>query len=131
QRLRLVLALGERQQHAPAQNISAGKPDIGHSPPGIHAFGGRYPHPGSTSRPEETMQVLAHQPNTPCRPALATKVVTWGIVVSMSASYFNSTLSVSLTVSWSSSADCSSTSTRAQSIASQNEGRFLRASELT
>src|SRR3954452_1221133 len=131
QRLLFVLALGERQQQRVAQNISVGKPDIGDRLHGIDAFGGRYPNPGSTSRPEETMQVLAHQPNTPCRPALATKVVTWGIVVSMSASYFNSTLSVSLTVSWSSSADCSSTSTRAQSIVSLTEGSFFRSSART
>ena len=43
------------------------------------------------------MQFLAHQPNTPWRPALATKLDTCGIAVSMSASYFSSTLSVSLT----------------------------------
>ncbi len=55
--------------------------------------------PGAARRPEEPMQFLAHQPNTPCRPALATKLVTCGIAVSMSASYFSSTLSVSLTVS--------------------------------
>ena len=99
ERLLFLLALGERQQQRVAQNAAVGKSDIGHRFHGIDAFRGRYPNAGAASRPEETMQLLAHQPNTPCRPALATKLVTCGIVVSMSASYFRSTLSVSLTVS--------------------------------
>src|SRR5216684_7528159 len=98
-RLLFVLALGERQQQRVAQNASVGKSDIGHCLHGIDAFRGRHPNAGAARRPEETMQFFSHQPNTPCRPALATKVVTWGIVVSMSASYFKRTLSVSLTVS--------------------------------
>src|SRR6266566_4067113 len=89
----------ERQQQCVTQNTPVAESDIGHRFHRINAFRGRYPNAGSASRPEKAVQFLAHQPNTPCRPALATKVVTCGIVVSMSASYFNRTLSVSLTVS--------------------------------
>ena len=99
ERLLLVLAFGERQEQGVAQDAAVGKSDVGHRLHGIDAFGGADPHAGATRRPEEPMQLLAHQPNTPCRPALATKLVTCGSVVSMSASYFRSTLSVSLTVS--------------------------------
>src|ERR1700730_1339181 len=99
ERLLFILALGKRQQQCVAQDGSVGKPDIGDRSHRIDAFRGRNMHAGAARRPEEAMQLLAHQPNTPCRPALATKLVTCGIVVSMSASYFRSTLSVSLTVS--------------------------------
>ena len=99
ERLLFVLAFCKCQQQRVTQDSSVGKTDIGHRFHGIDAFRGRYANAGAASRPEEPMQLFAHQPNTPCRPALATKLVTCGSVVSMSASYFKSTLSVSLTVS--------------------------------
>src|SRR6185437_8925339 len=127
-RLLLVLGLGERQQQGIAQDPAVGKTDVGDGAHRIDALGRREPDSRSPRRAKEAMQVLAHrtQPKTLWWDALATKLVTCGSVASMSASYFNSTLRVSLTISWPSSAACSSTSTRAQSMVSLTDGSFLR-----